>query len=167
MIFEVRKTDIHSEEILGPLTSTPAVRKSKPKGRLTIGEHKLTVSVFDGLATRHVTITTLDALFDLLEKVSKTLKRPNTAVEMGYEAPWSSKVNSKKCLAYVTNEEELNEFWLSYVRYTGKQKGKKPKEVTASDIVFRNMKDTAQVSRHLSSLLLSFFHSCSVLIIRT
>ncbi len=143
-----RVTDGCLEGISLPITSTPFVRKSQPKpqGRLSVGNRKLTISVFDGLAMRPVTISAKDALVDLLEKVSKTLKRPNNSVQMVYEAPWSSKLNSKKCLAYVSSEEELDEFWMACVRYVAGGKGKKPKELLATDIVFRNMLDGAQAS---------------------
>ncbi len=132
--------------ILGPVTSTPFVRKSKPMGRTSVGKLKLKINVFDGLALRPVTITTEDTVFDLLEKVAIVLKRPTVAIEMGYEAPWSLKINSKKCLAYISNEEELDDFWLAYAGYTAKQqKGQKKKEVAAGSITFRNMLDGSQV----------------------
>ncbi len=74
------------------------------------------------------------------------MKRPNNLVEMGYEAPWSAKIGTKKSLAYVSNEEELDDFWLSYARYVAKQGGKKQKKAEEVVIVFSNMQDIAKVS---------------------
>ncbi len=78
------------------------------------------------------------------------MKRPNHKVEMGYEAPWSSKVANKKCVAYISNDDELDDFWLAYARYLEAQRKKLKKatgEVVISDIVFRNMSDGVQVGR--------------------
>ncbi len=114
------------------------------------------VQVHDGLAMRAVTISTLDGLFDLLEKIATAMKRPNNLVEMGYEAPWSAKIGTKKSLAYVSNEEELDDFWLSYARYVAKQGGKKQKKAEEVVIVFSNMQDIAKVSPLLAMNIREF-----------
>lgn len=148
--------------ILGPVTSTPYVRKrpavasqqppvkSKPKGRKTVGDYDVKVSVHDGIAMRSVSISTKDALLDLLEKIAELMKRPNHMVQMAYKAPWSSKVGTKKISTYITTDGELDDFWLAYHGHVTKiaskaVAGKKPKvtEVTVVGIVFRNMNDDA------------------------
>ncbi len=141
-----QKTYFRLEE-LDPVTSTPFVRKrvETVKSRRTIKQRELKVYVHDGLAMRTVTIGTADSLFSVLEKIAFAMKRPNNQVEMGYKAPWSLKINNKKSLAYISSEEELDDFWLSLDSYEVKQKAKK-KASNASDIVFSNMMDNAQVN---------------------
>ncbi|KLO19024.1 hypothetical protein SCHPADRAFT_885687 [Schizopora paradoxa] len=128
------------DDILGAF-STPFPHKKRvvPKGRQSVGKLNIKVQVHDGVALRNVCISSKDGLYELLEKISNAMKRPSQLVEMGYEAPWSSKVGQKKNLAYVTNEDELDDFWVSLNRYA---KGK----YTSADewgagIVFRNMQD--------------------------
>ncbi len=123
-------------------------KTAAPKGRKTIGKHQIKVSVYDGVAMRTVTISTDNSLLDLLEKVCTIIKRPNTKVEMGYKAPWSSKIRTKKVMAYISNEEELDDFWLAYARHlaTQKKKSKANAVVEISGIVFHNILDGTQVS---------------------
>lgn len=120
------------------------------KGRKAIGQHAMKVFAHDGLAMRIVNISTSDTHLELLEKIATSMKRPNHLVEIGYEAPWSTKVGSKKSLAYITNEEELDSFWLAYSQFSKKQKGKTQKRRAESscDIIFRNMLDNAPVSSY-------------------
>lgn len=135
---------------VGPVTSTPFVRKTAaPKGRKTIGKHNIKVDIHDGVAMRKVPVSTSDSRLDLLEKVSTAMKRPNSMVELGYEAPWSAKINNKKCVAYISNEEELDDFWLALARHMAAQKKKlKGKsEVADPGIVFHNILDSAQASQ--------------------
>lgn len=133
------------DDFLGTFTSTPFPKKSVvAKGRLSLPKLNIKVQVHDGVALRNVAISSKDGLYELLEKISKAMKRPAHSVEMGYEAPWSSKVGQKKNLAYVTNEDELDDFWVSLNRYA---KGK----YTSADewgagVVFRNMMDNLPVS---------------------
>lgn len=100
---------------------------------------------------RSVTICSLDTLLELLEKICSAMKRPNNKVEMGFEAPWSAKIGSKKCVAYISNVEELGDFWLAYSSHLDalkkKQKKKCSDEVVVTGIVFHNLMDSAQVSR--------------------
>lgn len=140
--------------LLGP-TSTPFVRKTSkalPKDRKPIGKYVVKVSVHDGLAMRSVTICSLDTLHELLEKICAAMKRPNHKVEMGFDAPWSSKIGSKKCVAYISNAEELADFWNAYARCLEQQKKKQKgnAEVVVSGIVFHNLMDSAQVSSSAS-----------------
>ncbi len=134
--------------LLGPVTSTPFVRKTAaPKGRKTIGHHEIKVDVHDGVAMRKVAITTADSRLDLLEKICTAMKRPNSKVELGYEAPWSAKINNKKCVAYISNKEELDDFWLALARHMAAQKKKlKGKsEVADPGIIFHNILDSTPV----------------------
>ena len=93
---------------------------------------------------RQISITPLDTQLDVLEKTASAMKRPNHATEIGYEAPWSSKIGSKKSLAYLSTQDELDDFWLAYNRYVNgqlaKKKKKGPSEISC-EIVFRNMMD--------------------------
>ena len=118
------------------------------EGRKTIGQKTIKVYVHDGLALRTVGISTSDSHLELLEKIATAMKRPNHLVEMGYEAPWSTKIGNKKSLAYLSNEDELDGFWVAYSRFTKKQEGKtqKRRAEVACDIVFRNMTESAPVS---------------------
>ncbi len=126
-----------------PVTSTPFVRKIA-KGRLTVGQHQVKVQVHDGLAMRNVVIRTSDGLMELLEKIASAMKRPNHLVEMGYEAPWSAKNGTKKILSYVSNNDELDDFWVAFHRFAeGGKKKKSDDEVVG--IIFRNTLDGNQV----------------------
>ena len=135
------------------LTSTPYVRRTAPKGRKALGRLDVKVQVHDGVAMRNVNISSKDGLYELLEKIANAMKRPSNLVEMGYEAPWSSKVGQKRNLAYVSNEDELDDFWVAFSRYS-KGKGAKDQDGPNSTIVFRNMLDNAQVC----SVLRSSYH---------
>ena len=81
------------------------------------------------------------------ELVSETMKRSSPAVEIGYEAPWSAKVGSKKTTAYITNEAELEDFWVAYRRYIQTAKsGKRNKSAKEHpEIVFRNLREQSAV----------------------
>ncbi len=96
---------------------------------------------------RTVSLSSAESFFDVLEKICKTMGRANNQVIMGYEAPWSAKINSKKCVAYISNEEELREFWSSYAGCVeSKKKGKGVVSITG--IVFVNMSNNTQVRRY-------------------
>lgn len=114
-----------------------------------VGKLNAKIQVSDGIGTRLVTITSRESFVEVLEKIANTMKRPNSTVELGYEAPWSSKNGSKKCISYISNQNDLNEFWLAAGRYTTKQTGKKnagdPNVVEG--VVIHNMVDVIQVSR--------------------
>lgn len=130
-------------------TSTPFVRKPKTlKGRKALGTRQVKVQVHDGAATRTVLITTLDGLYELLDKISSAMKRPANQVEMGYEAPWSSKVGAKKNLAYISNDHELDDFWVCCDRYVTAQRTKKGKADLEPCIVFHNMNNNGHVRCH-------------------
>ncbi len=142
-----------SGEILGPVTSTPAVRRAikangqQAKDKKGTKKHQIKVSVHDGQGMHRATISSSDPIFDLLEKIAAAMKRSTQQVEMGYEAPWSHKIKSKKCISYITNSEELDEFWMSFFQYSST---KKIEDVQG--IVFHNMKGSTEVS----CLLLTF-----------
>ncbi|KLO05822.1 hypothetical protein SCHPADRAFT_946603 [Schizopora paradoxa] len=139
--------DLSSDDgFLDALASTPFPRRRvPPKGRKAVGKLDIKVQVHDGVALRNVNISSKDGLYELLEKIANAMKRPSQSVEMGYEAPWSSKVGQKKNLAYVTNEDELDDFWISLNRYAkGKYTGA---DDWGAGIVFRNMQDNIQVAK--------------------
>lgn len=95
---------------------------------------------------RNASINTKDGYLDVLEKVAVVMKRPNQQVEMGYEAPWSAKIGTKKCLAYIASEDDLDEFWIAYAAHCKKQNAKKKANADAtSGIIFKNMRDSLQV----------------------
>lgn len=109
-----------------PLTLTPYARKpAAAKGRATMRGMKVKVNVHDCVALRSLTISTSEPYLEVLERVAMVMKRPNNRVEIVYEAPWSSKIGAKKALAYISNEDELDDFWLAYGRYVKKQENKK------------------------------------------
>ena len=144
-----------------PITSTPFVRKPKSvvKGCSKVGKVEAKVSVHDGIAMRFLIIKSSDSLFSVWERIAAAMKRPNTQVEMGYEAPWSTKIGLKKSLAYITNADELNDFWLSYTGYL-KKSGKKQLDVDGSvmGIVFHNMR-AAEGTQVSACLVLTSVHS--------
>ena len=110
------------------------------------------VNVHDGVALRSVEITSTEGYYEVLSKVAGVMQRPNAAVLLGYEGPWSAKIGTKKCHIYVSNETELREFWLSlgrYVEKTGKKKGVDTASVEG--IMFMDM-NNALVSNHYNSL---------------
>ncbi len=39
------------------------------------------------------------------------MKLPNDYVEMGYEAPWSMKNGTKRIAMFISNTDDLDEFW--------------------------------------------------------
>lgn len=112
-----------------------------------IGHVTLRVKIHDGLAERFTTISSSDHYLDVLEKTAQAMKRPNHAIEIGYEASWSTKIGTKKSLTYISNKVELDEFWLAYSRYMKDQRSKprnRGQEVVC-EVVFRNTLDNAQV----------------------
>ena len=126
--------------------STPYIGKCMKPGPFpqdTIGQTQpVQVLVHDGLGMRRISITPLDTQLDVLEKTASAMKRPNHAIEIGYEAPWSSKIGTKKSLAYLSTQEELIDFWIAYKRYIKGQLSKKKKgQEINCEIVFRNMMD--------------------------
>lgn len=129
------------------MTSTPFARKSVAKSRKTLGVKKIKVDVHDGHASRSIEVTTSLGYLDFHEKVATTMKRPYNLVELGYEAPWSSKLSGKKIRSYVSNEKELDEFWFSLEKHLKAQKAKKGKkdDDTVDGIVFHNMLDSTPV----------------------
>ncbi len=150
VLFSSKLTPQRREEVLGPVTSTPCARSLTPKGRKTLGRKEINIDVHNGVALRPIKISTSLGHLALTEKVAASMNKPYNLVELGYEAPWSSKMNNKKCRAYISNEAELDNFWLSYVRHVKAQKGKKGKnaEVTVDGIVIYNMLDLAQASNN-------------------
>lgn len=65
---------------------------------------------------------------------------------MGYEAPWSQKVGTKKSPSHVLNNDEMEGFWTAYARYVNNRKGKKNTDEEVVGIVYRNMLDNWSVS---------------------
>ncbi len=65
------------------------------QGRKVNGECKAKVQVHDGSAFREITITSTESLLDVLDKVSKAIKRPSRTINLGYVAPWSMKIKSR------------------------------------------------------------------------
>ncbi|KLO04997.1 hypothetical protein SCHPADRAFT_896620 [Schizopora paradoxa] len=148
----------------GPVTSTPFVRKkAAPKGKKkapakataatrksaarTVEEqdeeeddpfmvYEAKINVHDGAALRQVKINSKESLLDVLSKVAAAMLRLNNEVEMSCEAPWSTKMGSKKIPQYITNAIELEEFWVNF-----KRRVKKTKTMDIPGILFRNMRD--------------------------
>lgn len=129
------------------MTSTPFVRR-KPALKTKEVRHEIKVSVHDGVGTRSVTLSSSEGLLDVLNKIATVMQRLPRQVQMGYEAPWSSKSGSKKILAYITNEEELEDFWSAYNGYLEGLGPKKRKDLGGKvpGILFSNMLESAQVS---------------------
>jgi hypothetical protein len=134
-------------DVLPPNTSTPCVRRSALYGHNLVGQKTLKIKVHDGLGERAMSISSSDQHLDILERTAQMMKRPNHAVEIGYEAPWSSKTGTKKNLAYISNDDELDEFWLAYSRYVKVQQKKRQNrgQEIVCEIIFRNMFDNPQV----------------------
>lgn len=145
------KAETRIASTLGPITSTPFPRKqaASMQGRKVNGECKAKVQVHDGSAFREITITSTESLLDVLDKVSKAIKRPSRTINLGYVAPWSMKIKSTKCPSYITTDDELHAFWLAYVGYQGHSaRGKKQaaKAEMVSGITFQDIKDDEQVN---------------------
>ncbi len=66
------------------------------------------------MATRTMNMCSVETHIDLLEKVGKIFKRLNQSIEIGYEALWSAKIAGKKCVAYISNDDDLEELWEEY-----------------------------------------------------
>ncbi len=131
-----------------PTTSTPFVRRpAVAKGRQSTTTYSVKVNVHDGLAMRLVPLKSTDSLMEVLVKVVNVLQRAVYQVKMGYDAPWSAKVGTKKVQTYITTDEELEEFWVAYDRYLSNLGPKKKKDSGGeiSGIVFCNMNDVTQV----------------------
>lgn len=140
--FANHESDHYLDSILGPVTSTPhpAKRVAQPaKARKQI---KIKVQVHDGNGSRYVSISNSESFVDILERIAQLLKRPNQSVSLGYEAPWSAKIRTKKLVAYITNDKDLEEFWSEYFGYLDGQAKKKGGNGTVSGIVFLNMLDS-------------------------
>ena len=105
------------------------------------------INIHDGLAMRILEVNSGMSFLDVQDLVAETMKRSSPSVEIGYEAPWSAKVGTKKTLAYITSEAELSDFWLAYKRYVGSSKpGKRSKTTTENmEIIFRNLRDSTAV----------------------
>ena len=137
-----------SGNILGPVTSTPFARKHAAKKVCDTNEETIIeINVHDGLGMRITSISSSDSYLEVLEKTAMAMKRPNHSVEIGYEAPWSSRIGTKRNLAYISSDDELANFWLSYNRYTRNQQSKKRKhdKAVVCEIVFHNMLANAPV----------------------
>ncbi len=91
----------------------------------------------DGAALRQVKINSKETHLDVLSKVAAAMLRLNNEVEMSCEAPWSTKMGSKKIPQYITNNIELEEFWVNF-----KRRAKKMKTMDIPGILFRNMRDS-------------------------
>jgi len=110
------------------------------------------VNVHDGVALHSVEITSTEGYYEVLSKIAGVMQRPNAAVLLGYEGPWSAKIKSKKCHIYISNETELREFWLSLSRYVEKPGRKKGIDTASVEgIMFMDM-NNAVVSSHYNSL---------------
>ena len=121
-------------------------------------QQSLRVNVHDGVTMHIINISMSDSHLTVLEKTAQAMRRPNNLIEIGYEAPWSSKIGTKKNLAYISSKEELDEFWLAYGRYVDIQRLKKrcSIEEVACEITFRNMLDSMAV---LSVLMIILLHT--------
>ncbi len=111
--------------------------------------YNINIQVHDGLGTHGVDISTSDNLQTLMERLALVFRRATTSILLGYEAPWSLKVGSKKTPSFINSQKALREFWLAFDRYVGILKnGKSKKDPASVAILFRNMHDVAQV-RHI------------------
>ncbi|KAL5524967.1 hypothetical protein ACEPAF_8836 [Sanghuangporus sanghuang] len=139
-------SDSDFEEIEDDVSLNSGIGKNTCHTQKRPGIEEIKVKVHDGLAERVVTISSLDKHVDVLEKAAQAMRRPNHLVEIGYEAPWSSKIGTKMSLTYISNPDELTEFWSAYRRYVKDQQStrrNRDQEITC-EIVFRNMLDTLQ-----------------------
>lgn len=141
------------------MTSTPAPHKAKknkkttvedaddddddgqPKCREDLGNLELNCQVHDGRGMRTITITPKNDHLDVLFKVSQVVKRPSTVIELGYQAPWSTKKGTKRCCAYISSDEELDLFWSAYIGYMVKKTPKSGKEPPPPEILMCDMLD--------------------------
>ncbi len=154
------RTDYLTAKPRGPVTSTLFVRKkSTAKGKKkapkatrqsaarTVEEkedeeddptavYEAKINVHDGAALRQVNINSQESLLDVLSKVAAAMLRNNHEVEMSCEAPWSTKIGTKKIPQYITNATELEEFWFNF-----RSRAKKTKCSDIPGILFRNMRD--------------------------
>lgn len=144
--------------MLPALSSTPFPKRKKDteagkaeepkeakKCRTNIGFHELEVQVHDGVGLRHARFSTNDSQNVLREKVAISMGRDPVNVDIGYEAPWSQKVGTKKVPVYITSEMELDFFWSAYDGHREKLE-KKGIEGPIAGITFINMKTETQVS---------------------
>lgn len=108
------------------------------------------IQVHDGLGNRNTTLQNDEAFIDFLHKISKIIKRPTQHIEIVFEGPWSAKIGTKKCVSYITNDEELDEFRLQYEAYRQSlQKKTKPpgRDVEVTGVILYNLLDGIPVSR--------------------
>ncbi len=99
------------------------------------------VGVIASGGMRSVTLFKTQTHVEVLTKVAEAMKLPNDYVEMGYEAPWSMKNGTKRIAMFISNTDDLDEFWRSYNAFMNAP-GRKPSN---TGISFRNMLDLAQV----------------------
>ncbi len=85
------------------------------------------------------------------------MKLPNDYVEMGYDAPWSMKSGTKRIAMFVSNTDNLAEFWRSYNAFMNAP-GRKPNSISIS---FRNMLDLTQVCSIFDSSFILLIHGYS------
>ncbi len=91
------------------------------------------------MGLRYIDISSSETYIDVLEKTAQVFQRPNQCIQLGYEAPWSTKIGSKKSLAYISNDKDLAELWTEYGGYLKEQAKKKAGDEKSSGIMFRNM----------------------------
>ena len=138
--------------VFRPFTSTPHPRKvAKP----TREKVDVKIQVFDGLAMRSATIPSSANYVRMLDTIAKSMRRPNESVMLGYEAPWSPKLGTKKVVAYISNDMDVDQFFDEYFDHIDELKAKKKTKsakITVNGILFRNMIDlNTQVSALSSS----------------
>lgn len=135
-----------------PVTSTPFVRKNAAAKDVK-KQQPVKVQVHDGFVMHTVSIAPSNGLQGTLEKISTALNSPNHLVQMSYETPWSQKIGTKKSVSYISNDDEMEDFWTMYLRYVNnKRKGKANVDEEVVGIVFRNMLDGPSVSCSLTRL---------------
>ncbi|KLO09579.1 hypothetical protein SCHPADRAFT_892976 [Schizopora paradoxa] len=146
------------QKMLPSFTSTPlpvkkmADAKTAPpkKCRKNIGYHELEVQVHDGLGLRQIYISTMDGIGSVVDKAADSMKRDTYNVDIGYEAPWSHKVGTKKVPVYITTEVELDNFWVAYDGYREKLE-KKNLTDPITGVLFINMKDESKPSKNTTT----------------
>ncbi len=163
-----------------PATSTPYVRKpSKPPSNVgakgaakatkaiepikeedesfEIEYNEVKIGVIASGGMRSITLFKSQSLVQVLTKVAEAMKLPNDYVEMGYDAPWSMKSGTKRIAMFVSNTDDLAEFWRSYNAFMNAP-GRKPNSISIS---FRNMLDLTQVCSIFDSSFILLIHGYS------
>ena len=147
--------DLICSSVLPSYTSTPFPAKKKApantkptpkKCRTNIGFHQLEVQVHDGLGLRQIFVSTDDTIGKVVDKAANSMKRDTYNVDIGYEAPWSHKVGTKKVPVYITTDVELDNFWVAYDGYREKLEKKNITD-PITGVLFINMKDESKVKR--------------------